>query len=188
MTTLITLDDGHEGLSRLATNLRQRERLFVGEGEPLSRAAYAATVWSVATAPVMSPPYVRVSPAIWGIDCRHGDEPGVLLVSLDVRIPWPQDHRDDDALRTWDDRCRTPCWDSPLHQLTEPGDDRRAALFSARLRVPIAELFLPATTYCGRIDLLAAKRALDVVANHVNAIAGPVVALLREHDSAGAER
>ena len=194
MTSLITLDEEYDrsfssdGASRLGGYLRQRAHLFAENWEPLSPIVYAATVWGIATAPVMTPPYARIDPAVWGIDCRHADEPGFLTVTLDVRIPWPRDHRDDGALRGWADWCRMSCWDSSLDQLTEPGDDRRAALFTARLRVPIAEDHLPAPDRFNAADTVVAKCAIAAIADQVNGVAGPVVSMLRELDSAGADR
>ncbi|GAA0628319.1 hypothetical protein GCM10009547_34960 [Sporichthya brevicatena] len=194
MTPLIILDEEYDrtfssdGASRLGGYLRQRVHLFADDWEPLSPVLYAATVWGIATAPVMTPPYARVSSAVWGIDCRHADEPGVLAVTLDVRIPWPRDHRDDDTLRGWADWCRIRCWDRTLDQLVEPGDDRRAALFVARLRVPIAEDYLPIPDRFNTADTLVAKCAIAAIADEVNGVAGPVVAMLRELDAAGAGR
>jgi hypothetical protein len=194
VTPLITLDDEYDrtfssdGVSRLGGYLRQRSHLFSDDWEPLSPVVYAATVWGVATAPVMTPPYAHVSPAVWGIDCRHADEPGLLAVTLDVRIRWPRDHRDDDALRGWTDWCRIDCWDSSTDQLTEPGDDEPALLFSARLRIPVAEDLLPVPDRFNAADALVAKCAIAAIADQVNVKAGPVVAMLRDLDAAGAGR
>ena len=183
MIPLVVVVGGVDAEERLAEHLRRRSHLFADDWEPLSPVSYAATVWSVATAPVMTPPYARVSPAVWGLDCRHGDEPGTLLVSLEVRIPWPDRHRDEAALRGWGDWCQAPCWGSEVHQLTEPGEERPAALFSARLRVPIPEDRLPTPVRFGETDACLARCAIATIAEQVNVLAGPVVAQLRELDA-----
>jgi hypothetical protein len=190
VTPLIVVDDDYDrahasdGVSRFGEHLRQRAHLFVEDWEPLSPVSYAATVWSIATAPIMTPAYARVSPAVWGIDCRHSDEPETLMVTLEVRMLWPHDHRDQRALRGWTDWCQAPCWSGSFHQLTEPGEDRPAALFSARLRVPIVQELLPTPVRFGAADVLVAKFAIATIAEQVNAVAGPVVAQLREPDVA----
>jgi hypothetical protein len=190
VNALVVVDEDYDrahssdGVSRLGSYLQQRSHLFVEDWEPLSAASYAATVWSIATAPIMTPPYARVSPALWGIDCRHGDEPGMLLVSLEVRMRWPHDHRDDAVLRGWTDWYQAPCWGSDVHQLTEPGEDRPAALFSARLHLPISEESLPTPIRFGSADVVLAKCAIATIADRINAVAGPVVALIRGLDQA----
>lgn len=172
-----------DGFSRFGAYLRQRAHLFADGWDPMSPATFAATVWGIATSPVMTPPYARVSPDVWDVDCRHSDEPGVLIVEVDVRIPWPVELRDETALRGWGDWIHVRSRTEERVQLLDPVDDRRAALFGAKLRLPIGEEFLPWPCQFGTVDVALAKNAVGVIADHVNSVVGPVVAELRASDS-----
>lgn len=194
MKPLVIIDEADDresasdGISRFGAYVRQRAHLFVDDWEPLSPVSFAVTVWSVATSPVMSPPYARLGADVWGISCHHGDEPGVLVVDVEVRLPWPIELRDDETMRGWADWARARRRDNDGVQLLDPVQDRVAALFSAHLRVPIHEDLLPLPCRFGALDVVIAKRAVAVVSDQINAIAGPVVAQLRELDSVGGRR
>lgn len=154
MNPIVSVDDEYDrdnasdGISRFAGYVRQRAHLFVDDWEPLSPVTFAVTVWSIATSPVMTPPYARVSPRVWDIECRHGDESHLL----------------------------------------DPPENGPGALFSTHLRVPIAEDLLPVPCRFGALDVSVAKRAVSAIADQVNAVAGPVVAQLRDTDAIGAGR
>lgn len=194
MTPLIVIDEVYDcahasdGISRLGAYLRRRAQLFADGWEPMVPATFAAAVWGIATSPVMTPPYARVSPAVWDIDCRQGEEPRTLIAEVQVRIPWPVDVREAAALSGWGDWLHAGPWSEGRAQLFEPVDERLAALFTTTLRVPIGEDLLPWPCQYGTLDVAVAKSAIRVIADQVNELAGPVVAELRGSDVARAGR
>ncbi|MGQ0631953.1 MAG: hypothetical protein ACT4P1_13020 [Sporichthyaceae bacterium] len=194
MKALVVIDDAYDrehaadGVSRFGSYVRQRAHLFIEDWDPLSPPAFAAAVWSIATSPVMTPPYARISPRLWRIDCWHGDEPGLLVVNVEVRLPWPLEYRDDTTLDGWTDWAPAQCWGNGTTQLLDPIEDRAAALFSAVLRVPIREDLLPVPCQIGTLDVSVAKCAIATIADQVNAIAAPVVAQIADLDVVGLSR
>jgi hypothetical protein len=194
MTPLIVIDEVYDcahasdGISRLGTHLRRRAQLFADDWEPMVPARFAAAVWGIATSPAMTPPYARVNAGVWDIDCRQAEEPRTLVAEVQVRIPWPLDVREAAALAGWGDWLHAGSWSEGRAQLFDPVDERRAALFTTTLRVPIGEDLLPWPCPYGSLDVSVAKSAIRVIADQVNEQAGPVVAELRGSDVARAVR
>lgn len=180
---LVWADDAYDlnyasdGSSRFGAYLRQRSADL--DGPELNAASYAATVWRVATGPVMSPGYVQLNPTVWSVMCRPGEESERLVIEIDVRIAWPQELRDHEQLREWS----TWSYDRVGDSRVMPPEAAMAFLPSARLQLPIDGAALPAPS--GSADVVAAKRAVVVLCRIVNGIAGPVVAAAL--DPAGAE-
>jgi hypothetical protein len=182
------VDYASDGISRFGSYVRQRAHLFVDDWEPLSAASFAATVWSVATSPVMSPGYVRIRPDVWSLTCFPGEEPGFLLAELEVRVPWPAALRGGQELDGWFSWQRTTSWAHEETMYLEPVGDRRSLLVTSVLRVPIDEGILPTPCRFAALDVSTAKRAISVICTEVNATAGPVVARLRATAPIGAQR
>lgn len=191
MTPVVTVDESYDrgyasdGISRFGAYVRQRAHLFVDDWEPLSPVTFACTVWSIATGPVMAPGYVRVRQEMT-VRCTHGEEPGVLIAEVGVRLPWPSGIRGE--MRGWYFGQLSQPWDDGEPMLVDPPDDRPTLLIGASVRVPIAEKLLPTPSRFAALDVGVAKRAVAVVCRRVNEQAGPVVELLRTNAAIGAHR
>lgn len=185
MRPIVTVDDAYDrdyasdGISRFGAYVRQRAHLLVDDWEPLSPVTFAVTVWTIASGPMMSPGYVRTRSSIRGVNCRHGDEPGLLIAEVAVALPWPSDLRQSDDLRGWSST-RTP----------DGYEDERhpALLVDGRIRIPISEEELPRPSRFAGLDVGVAKRAVAVVCERVNQQAGPVLARLQATETNGALR
>jgi hypothetical protein len=191
MTPILGIDDAYDrdyaadGISRFGGYVRQRAHLFADDWEPLSPVTFACTVWSIATGPVMVPGYVRVRQGM-AVRCAHGEEPGVLIAEVGVRLPWPPGLRAE--LRGWSSWQLSQGWGDEEPGLVDPPDDRPTLLIGASVRVPIAEKLLPTPSRFAALDVGVAKRAVALVCQHVNEQAGPVVELLRTNVAIGAHR
>jgi hypothetical protein len=183
---LVHLDDQYDadyasdGASRFGAYLRQRARLFADDGAELSTVTFAALAWQVANAPVMCPGYVRRRGDIEAVRCWHADEPGRLLVDVEVRVRLAG--LLDGPAAGWASWVRGQDWEGGYAAFLEPGDTEPAVLATTHLRVPIAagELLEPKVTRLGAVDVGEAKAAVSIVCRLVNATAGPVVDHLRE--------
>jgi hypothetical protein len=174
------LDYASDGSSRFAAYLRQWSADL--DDPELSAASYVATVWRVATGPVMSPGYVQLNPTVWSVMCRPGEDPERLVIEIDVRLDWPQELRGHERLREWS----TWSYDRIGDSRVMPPEGAMSFLPSVRLHQPIDPAALP--TPSGSADVVAAKRAVVVLCRIVNGIAGPVVAAALDPAGAGARR
>ncbi|MGQ0843477.1 MAG: hypothetical protein ACT4QF_05025 [Sporichthyaceae bacterium] len=181
-------DYASDGLSRFGGYVRQRAHLFVDDWEPLSPAAFAATVWTIATSPVMSPPYVHLRPDVSAVTCRHAEEPGLLLAEVEIRLRWPA------GLNDFPDLCGWSSWDRWIDRPTNdvhliaPSEHKRALLTTATLRVPIPETKLPTSCRFAEADVAIAKRAVAAVCSAVDVHVRPVLAYLATATIIGADR
>lgn len=188
MTPIVTVDDAYDrdyagdGISRFGAYVRQRAHLFVDDWEPLSPVTFAVTVWTIATGPIMSPSYVRIRRSIQAVNCRHGDEPGLLLAEIAVRLPWPGGLRDKPSLQGWVSGHRHSGGSDALDE------QRPALLVDGRLRVPIPEDRLPSPSRFAALDVGVAKQAITAICEQVNTVAGPVLADLRSETTTGVLR
>ena len=176
-------ENASDGISRYGAYLRSRAHLFDGGGEPLDRVGFTVLAWQIATGPVMCPGYVRLRSDVQAITCRRAEEIGALTADIEVRLRWPDGLRSTAALAGWRSWEEPYHWDGELLGYVEPADDKPALLVIARLWVSVQEVALPAPrrhTAPGRVDVGDAKRAVAAVCRHVNAAAGPVVAVLQE--------
>jgi hypothetical protein len=192
MSPIVSVDEDYDrdyaadGISRFGGYVRQRAHLFVDDWEPLSPVTFAVTVWTVANGPVMSPGYVRIRESIGGVSCRHGDEPGLLLAEVDIRLPWPAAMHGAECLGGWGSW--SGAGSAVDDESGQPDERRPALLVSARLRIPIPEALLPVPSRFAGLDVSVAKRAVAVICEQVNAHAGPAVASLRSYHLSGAAR
>lgn len=178
-----------DGVSRFGAYIRQRAHLFADDLDSLSPAAFAATVWTIGCSPVMSPGYVRTRNDVWAVTCWCGEEPGILVAGVEVRLPWPPGIRGSDSSSGWVSWARSrSTWDDEAPLLIPPDERQHALLVTGHLRVPVAEELLPAPCPPGALDVMVAKRAVAVIAGQVNAQAGPVLMALQESAAAGARR
>jgi hypothetical protein len=189
VTSIVSIDDAYDrdyasdGISRFGAYVRQRAHLFVDDWEPLSPVTFAATVWAIASGPLMSPGYVRTRSSVGGVHCRHADEPGLLLAEVDMCLPWSADLRNRSELAGWSS------WTSTLApELTDPDERRPALLLRACVRVPVHEGLLPNPSRFAALDVTVAKQAVAVICEQVNTRAAPVVALLRSEALIGVGR
>ncbi|MFF3071024.1 hypothetical protein [Kitasatospora sp. NPDC057936] len=166
-----------DGRSHYGAYLSRHADRFHDDGAPLTPAHFAAEAWTVATAPVMSPGYVRLRPDI--ADVRPGfDYDGDLLLRIDVRLrhraltdgPGPGGRFADwwQHLRLGDDIAGP--------RLIEPEEyDRPAVLLTATLAVPVADHLLPAPTTTRGPELTEqARQAVHALVDVLNACAPPV--------------
>ncbi|MDT3395762.1 hypothetical protein RKE29_03710 [Streptomyces sp. B1866] len=172
--------DGH---SRFGVYLAQRPALFHEPGEPDTPLAnaeeFAAAVWQVACAPVMSPGYVRVRPDLTAVRIEHREDGEGLLAVVDVPLPHtalrahlPYRWRDWQPARDLDDDADgyAGSW--------LPGDDRPAVLVTAQVRVPLVGPWPVPAAPRGLGLTVSAMDAVDLLAEQVNQAAGPMVTAL----------
>jgi len=191
--SVVWVDEGYDrelasdGVSRYGGYLRSRAHLFADEDAPLDPVGFAVLAWQIASGPVMSPGYVRRRPDIEAVTCRHVEEPGLLVADVEVRLSWPAGLNRGGPLAGWRSWVMGDGWGDEPPRYVEPGDDRPALLVTAHLWLPIPEPSLPAPRHipAGDVDVATAKRAVEVVCRHVNAAAGPVVAVVRESSPGG---
>jgi hypothetical protein len=185
---LVWVDDTHDreaasdGVSRYGAYLRDRAHLFDDDGAPLDTVSFAVLAWRTASSPVMAPGYVNLRRDVTAVTCRPGEEPGLLVADVEVRLPWPPD-LPWGPMTGWQSWQRTRSWsgDEPDSYADPRREDRPALLVTAHLRVPVRDdqLQAPRRSRPGRPDTGDAKRVVRTLCRLVNAEAGPRVALLR---------
>ncbi|HEX3778163.1 MAG TPA: hypothetical protein VHX38_00715 [Pseudonocardiaceae bacterium] len=155
--------------SRYGNYLASRTRLFVDTDterpgtDPLS---FAATAFTIAQSPVMSPGYVRSHPRIQAVN-THWDDNGRLAIEVGLAAPLPAPIAAAIGGRGWQD------WTRDYHSgwWFEPFDcDRPSAHTLVIVRVPIIPDTLPTPAYHhdGAPDIAAAKAAVRVVCHQLN--------------------
>lgn len=196
MNPLVSVDEIYDRenssnrVSRYGVYLRQRAHWFEpDEFEPMSPTAFAVQAWRIACSPVMSPGYVRLGPDVWDVTCRHGDEPGLMVADVAVRLPWPSALYRAELTRGWTGWAQWPNLADGRRPQLNPDDDRAALLFTVELRVPIRESDLPPAPCVGaQAEVADAKRSVAAVCRLVNDTAGPLVFALLESADLRARR
>jgi hypothetical protein len=190
-TTLVVADDDHDqryatdGHSRYGAYLHRHLAELHEYDEPttlLPAPEYAAAAWRIATAPVMSPGYVRIRPDLGAVEVEAADDgSGRLVIAVEVpllhsalaaRLPV--------SCQEWQRYGTQP---GPYESFAAPEDRAPTVLAAARVRVPVAADAVALLTPLhisgpGLVD--DARRIVRALVEHVNAAAGPVVAGLRE--------
>ncbi|GCD41929.1 hypothetical protein [Streptomyces paromomycinus] len=150
-------------------------------GDPV---AFAVWSWTVATAPLIRPGYVRVRPDLSAVRLTRSRDEGRLLVEVDIPVPHGQlaaSARPPYEVRDWEpegphSRCAEP------RRLKVPADESRPALLlSATLRLPASDgaLHQPAGAWAREEELVEdAEQAVAVAAKHINRVAGRRIAAL----------
>ncbi|KPI12060.1 hypothetical protein OK074_2681 [Actinobacteria bacterium OK074] len=190
-TTLVRVDheydarNASDGSSRYGAYLAARLDEFHEYGEPeqpLSAGEFAATVWRVATSPVMSPGYVRVRPDLTSVTPRFSEDGEYLFFDLHV----PLQHHDLEARHriayTWRDWQPGEGSSGPYRPSWEPDSKHPAVLTTTVVRIVADDtwrLVAPQHTR-GRGLLDDAKRAVAVLVENINKHGGPLVAALRD--------
>lgn len=188
-STLVRTDDPYDrarasdGRSRLGAYLDQhldRFHEYDAPDTPLSAEEFAMAVWDVATAPVMSPGYVRTRPDLGHVRLAPADDGsglvarvGVLLhhSALKSRLPF--------AWRDWEPYRYHPEHDERYDGLTAPDNDRPAVLITAEVSAPLpGRLYTPMDTR-GPGLIEDAKQAVRLLVEQINAHAGPMVATVQ---------
>lgn len=165
-----------DGVSRFGSYLRRSRLLANVDEEPLDAVEFAAEAWRIGCSPVMSPGYVRSTGRVHTITCDRGlDEPDVLVVEVEVRLPHTRKMpaRSLSGWRDWH-RARGGGVEEP-DRLVEPDELAAAVLFTARLRSPIRIEDLPAPTCPGQVEVGEAKAAVEVVVDAINTHVMPAV-------------
>lgn len=172
--------DGH---SRFGAYLRQHGVSSLDCDETLTAEEFACVVWPVATAPVMSPGYVRLRPDIDQVTTWWSEDDSCTL-HFDVHLPLPRTALT--ATRAlpygWKDwqPARRDLDDGPYRTWWQPGHTGNALLTTTVVRLAVTdEWALPAPS--GRDSRLVtdAKASVAAVADAINRLAGPMVAALR---------
>ncbi|MEV7422847.1 hypothetical protein [Streptomyces sp. NPDC091212] len=165
-----------DGISRYGAYLNQHTPDFHEYGEPdtpLPAPEFAAAAWRVATAPVMSPGYVRLRPDITAVDCAFTDD-GLLMLMVTMPVPHSAlAARVPYAWRDWE-RDRYGFTEGPYQRLVEP--EGPAILVSAEIRIVVNGLAAPEHVRGpGLLD--DARTALGVLVHRLNGAAGPAAEL-----------
>ncbi|MFJ1581581.1 hypothetical protein [Streptomyces sp. NPDC088182] len=167
-------DTASDRISRYGAYLDRHVGEFHEYGEPntpLPAAEFAAAAWRVATAPIMSPGYVRLRPDIAGVDCGFTDDGQLMLV---VSVPVPHSALSARVPYAWRDWERAPYGftDGPFHRLVEP--EGPALLMTAEIRIVVNGLPVPSHVRgAGLLD--DARTAVAFLVHHLNDAARPVV-------------
>ncbi|MEQ4205779.1 hypothetical protein [Actinopolymorpha sp. B9G3] len=168
-------DYASDGASRYGAYLRSRSHLFIEDGEPLDAVSFAALVWRIGCSPIVSPAYVQLRAPVRSAVCRGSENDSELLVAeLELRLPWPAGLSPQGlaGVRSWD---RDTSWGGS-GQLLDPGDDRPALLYSARLVLPLAHgVDLPAPDRACPVNVGLAKQVVGRACRQINDAAAPIV-------------
>ncbi|MFD8706121.1 hypothetical protein ACFV1W_26545 [Kitasatospora sp. NPDC059648] len=183
-STLAFIDDDYDerhGHSRFGLYLDENAAGLDDSDFRISGAEFAALVWTVATAPTMSPGYVRIRPDLLAITANPAEDDPADLV---LRITAPLPHR---VLNTRPGKGRWLDWEKDCHRCgpwsakVEPIPGRQPVLTLTAdilLPIPAEELTVPATPLARTGLTRAAKRTVARLAGHINRIGGPAVAAL----------
>ncbi|MFI9784650.1 hypothetical protein ACIHEI_14255 [Kitasatospora sp. NPDC051984] len=164
--------DASDGNSRFGSYLALNAHRLHDDGEPLSAQEFAFAVWRIATAPVMSPGYVRHRPDLHNITLTpYGED--MDQVALRIDVPLRHHHlvaRADHRLTDW----QRDVWATAdgFTALTEPRPTGRCALLATAtvlLPVPAHVLVTPTATVPGYEMTAQAKNAVAALVIWANA-------------------
>ncbi|MFG1705036.1 hypothetical protein ACFLIM_17750 [Nonomuraea sp. M3C6] len=178
------IDAAHEGTqARYGEQLRRWRHAFAaGEGEPaaggvtLDPLHFALGAWEVATRPMAEPPYVRSHPRILDATCHRPEETHGPLAVVELATPPPV------PLPGGWSGWQLQDGGEPVY--AAPPYERRTALSTLELRVPLAEERLPTPTRAradGLPNLDDAQASLEALVAELNTL---VIPFLRELDRA----
>lgn len=166
-----------DGRSRYGAYLRLHRRLFEDvDGTFVNDPAeFAAAAWRVACRPIMSPGYVYWHPRVQSAKAELDDVDNLAVVAV-IALPLPSELCKL-AVR-WSGWTRLPgseLWREPV------ANDRRVALTTVTLRVPVRAHALPAPRYQDRAaDVETAKRAVRALCEVASAELAATVAAVDE--------
>ncbi len=133
---------------------------------------YAMTSWDLATRPTDGPPYVRFHPRVLHATCHRPE--GTYIILAVVRLAAPSPEQLPHGWFGWQQgESGVPCVAPPF--------DRRAALFTLELRVPIQPARLPTPTRPeaeGLPNLGDAQAALETLVEEINTAVVPFLRIL----------
>jgi hypothetical protein len=171
-----------DGNSRLGAYLAQYMHRFESSGGALTllRDEFAAAAFGVATAPIMSPPYVGTHQRVLLASAQWDENRRCGLV-IDLATPTPASLADQLPSRTrrWQRH-------APTARFCPPEDNDELAAYShLTVRVPFAVELLPDPAYtdAGVPDVLTAKRSLRALTAHANTV---LIHLITHLDSGNA--
>ncbi|MFD8598384.1 hypothetical protein ACFV1L_25605 [Kitasatospora sp. NPDC059646] len=176
-STLVIADDvadrrdASDDHSRFGSYLALNAHRLHDDGRPLSARDFAFAVWRIATAPVMSPGYVRFRPDLHAVTLvPHREDLDQVAVRIDVPLRHHQlaaqpDHR----LADW----QRNVWATAdgFAALAEPRPTGRPALLAkATLLLPVPDYILgtPTAAEPGRMMTRQAKLAVAALARWTN--------------------
>lgn len=169
-----------DGQSRYAAYLASNAHLLHNDGEQLTATEFACSAWRIATAPIMSPGYVRIRPDLHAIAAESATA-DADQVALRITVPLRHAalaHRPDRRLGDW----QPDPWGErgPFRRLVEPDTDKPLLLATATLLLPVPDHLLiePGTTQPGRVMTIEATSVVRELAVWANAHAHLVTDLL----------
>lgn len=181
------LAQASDGRSRYGAYLAQNTRRFRDEdGRPTNHAVeFAAAAFVVASAPIMSPPYVSTHPRVvlaaprWDEDRRCG-----LLI--DLATPLPRGVADYLPIRVsgWEH-------DPGTGRHFPPEDNDTLAAYSrvtVQIPLPVELLPAPAYTAMGIAEVETAKRAVRTLSTYANSMLTHLIVALDRHDGGDSSR
>ncbi|MFE1206426.1 hypothetical protein ACFW5V_32585 [Streptomyces sp. NPDC058762] len=187
--TLVYVDDEYDRANdnRFAVYVRQNLDRFrdTWSEDPAPHedpVRFALAAFDVASMPVMQPGYVRERPDLHGVHLRRDDWDGTLFV--DVGVPLRHHHLKGSRLPyEWRDWEAVRFQNGDYRTLQEPSGEEgvsKAVLTYSVVRVPGRDWkgLVKPTAYEGRTLVEEARRAVAVLADHINREAGPMVASL----------
>lgn len=162
-------DHASNGDSRLGAYLAHYMHRFYNLDGALAslRDEFAAAAFSIATTPVMSPPYVGTHPRVLLASAQWDENHRCGLV-IDLATPTPASFADQLP-------SRTRCWGhhTATERFCQPEDnDELAAYSQLTVRVPFEVELLPDPVYtaAGIADVVTVKRSLRALTTHANSV------------------
>lgn len=162
--------------SRYRAYLKARASQF----DDATDAEHAATAWYIACSPIMSPGYVQLRPDIEAVHVDF-DSDGRLVARLELRVQRMLPAAVGASLPKLSDWQRERGWVNnassyPVH--VAPDTTKDALLATYQLTVHLNEIDL-GKPRGDRLDAVLAVRTVDQLADEINRVAGPIVAVLR---------
>ncbi|GAA5081246.1 hypothetical protein HNP84_009366 [Thermocatellispora tengchongensis] len=166
-----------DGVSRFGDQVRSSTAEFAGAFGDIAPVAFACTAWRLATAPVLSPGYVRWHRRILSARCLRNSWDGTMMARVELVSPrpatltWTPDWEGD---REWRD------WPQTFGQFLEPSEQDLVKTSYLRamllLQTPIPLDGLPDAPADADDDLEeTARRTVILLAKKLNDAVGPIV-------------
>ncbi|RZU28269.1 hypothetical protein EV284_6435 [Streptomyces sp. BK022] len=191
---LVAVDDEYDreyadfrGGSRYETYLKKNQKRFAASqwDDEMDPVRFAIDAWAIATGPILSPGYVRFRPDLFSIALRRDDWDGALYA--EIELPLQQHHLTGPRIpyewRDWETARFQNGVDENFRSLAEPETDgsvTKAILTTTLVRIPGRDWALVTPTALeGPTFYEEARRALALVADHLNREAAPIITSLR---------
>jgi hypothetical protein len=166
-----------DGNSRYAEQIRRHLGDFAATWGDISPVGFACVAWRLATAPALTPGYVRWHRRVLDATCLASPWDGTLSARVTLVSPWPNALT---SSRTWWHDRGWRDWPETFGQFLQPADQELAknahlrASLLAEAPIPFDEL--PAAPEGPDADIAElARRAVIVLTRELNDLLAPVV-------------